>query len=163
MSDDATPDASTSDSSTPDVSTLASNHGQALTAERFNEGGAGTLPALLGIVITSVGDREIGSTLAVRADLMAPNGYLHAGAIVTLADTAAGYGCVANMPAEATGFTTIELKSNHVSTARGGNLDCVARAVHIGRTTQVWDASVTHRETGKLVAVFRCTQIVLYG
>ena len=94
---------------------------------------------------------------------MAPNGYLHAGSVVTLADTSTGYGCVVNLPEGATGFTTIELKSNHLGTARDGTIECVATAVHIGKTTQVWDAVVTHRESGKTIALFRCTQMVLYG
>ena len=93
---------------------------------------------------------------------MAPNGFLHAGSLITLADTAAGYGCIANLPAGASGFTTVELKSNHLGTATDGTLDCVATAVHLGRTTQVWDAVVTHRETGRTLVMFRCTQMVLY-
>ena len=90
---------------------------------------------------------------------MAPNGYLHAGTVVTLADTACGYGCILNLPEEATGFTTIELKTNFLGTAREGMLDAVATAQHRGRTTQVWDAVVTHRETGRTIALFRCTQM----
>eukprot|EP01036_Dinobryon_divergens_P038919 gene38918-biopygen30959 len=93
---------------------------------------------------------------------MAPNGFLHAGSVVTLADTSCGYGCVANLPKEASGLTTIELKSNHLGTALEGTIDCVAKPAHLGRTTQVWDAVVTHRETGKTIALFRCTQMVLY-
>jgi uncharacterized protein (TIGR00369 family) len=93
---------------------------------------------------------------------MAPNGFLHAGSVVTLADTSAGYGCISNLPAGANGFTTIELKSNHLGTARDGTIECSATAVHLGKTTQVWDAVVTHRETGKTIALFRCTQMVLY-
>ena len=104
----------------------------------------------------------IRAELAVRPELMAPNGFLHAGSLVTLADTAAGYGCVANLPADASGFTTIELKTNHLGTARDGHVDCVAHPCHVGRTTQVWDAVVTHRDTGKTLALFRCTQMVLY-
>ena len=93
---------------------------------------------------------------------MAPNGYLHAGSVVTLADSCCGYGCVASLPAGAAGFTTVELKSNHLGTARDGTLDCVATPVHRGKTTQVWDAVVSHRESGKTIALFRCTQMVLY-
>ena len=132
------------------------------TPENFNTLGARNLPDLLGIVITRVDAKEIRSELRVRTELMAPNGYLHAGSIVALADTSAGYGCVANLPEGASGFTTIELKSNHVGTARDGTIECVATAVHVGKTTQVWDAVVTHRETGKTLALFRCTQMVLY-
>ena len=77
---------------------------------------------------------------------MAPNGYIHAGAIVTLADTCCGYGCMASLPDGAMGFTTIELKTNFLSSAREGTLQCVATARHLGKTTQIWDAAVTHKE-----------------
>jgi uncharacterized protein (TIGR00369 family) len=134
-----------------------------LTTQDLNKRGAGHLPGHLGIVITLVGDREIRSELPVRPVLMAPNGFLHAGSVVALADTSAGYGCVANLPEGTTGFTTIELKSNFLGTARDGTIACVATAVHLGRTTQVWDAIVTHKETSKTIAMFRCTQLVIYG
>jgi uncharacterized protein (TIGR00369 family) len=134
-----------------------------LTTQDLNKRGAGHLPGHLGIVITLVSDREIRSELPVRPVLMAPNGFLHAGSVVALADTSAGYGCVANLPEGATGFTTIELKSNFLGTTRDGTIACVATAVHLGRTTQVWDAIVTHKETSKTIAMFRCTQLVIYG
>ncbi len=132
------------------------------TADEFNRFGARCLPGTLGIVVLQADAAEIRLELAVRPELMAPNGFLHAGSVVTLADTAAGYGCFQNLPAGATGFTTIELKSNHLGTVREGLVDCVARPVHLGRTTQVWDATVTAREGGKLLALFRCTQLLLY-
>ena len=134
-----------------------------ITPDQFNQRGAEYLPGHLGMVIRQVSAAEVRSELPVLKSLMAPNGFLHAGSIVALADTSAGYGCVANLPEGATGFTTIELKSNHLGTAREGTIDCVARAVHLGRTTQVWDATVTHRETGKTIALFRCTQMILYA
>ena len=130
-------------------------------SKHFNRFGADSLPGHLGIVVLEVG-AEVRLALPVTARVMAPNGYLHAGSIVTLADTASGYGCVSSLPEGATGFTTIELKSNHLGTARDGTIECVAKAVHRGRTTQVWDAVVTHRESGKTLALFRCTQMVLY-
>lgn len=133
------------------------------TPQHFNQRGLGRLPGHLGIVITRVARGELHSELQVREHLMAPNGFLHAGSVVTLADTSAGYGCSAHLPDGATGFTTIELKSNHLGTARDGTIECVARAMHLGRTTQVWDATVTHRETGRTIALFRCTQMLLYA
>lgn len=133
-----------------------------ITADQFNARSAGHLPGLLGIHIQAVGQGRVEAELPVRPDLMAPNGFLHAGSVVTLADTAAGYGCVAHLPDGATGFTTIELKSNHLGTAREGTVSCVASAVHLGRTTQVWDVVVSHRESGRTLALFRCTQMVLY-
>ncbi len=133
------------------------------TPDDFNQRGAHNLPGHLGIVITRVEGNTVHAEMPVRTALMAPNGFLHAGSIVTLADTCAGYGCVANLPEGAVGFTTVELKSNHLGTAREGTVACVAIAVHLGRTTQVWDAVVTHQDTGKTMALFRCTQMVLYG
>jgi 1,4-dihydroxy-2-naphthoyl-CoA hydrolase len=134
-----------------------------LRTDKGNSAGARKLPGHLGIVITEVSDTRVAGELPVVESVMAPNGYLHAGTIVTLADTVAGYGCVANLPAEATGFTTIELKSNHLATARDGTIIGVATPVHRGRTTQVWDAVVVHKESGRTLAVFRCTQMILYN
>ena len=134
-----------------------------LKPEDFQARGRGHLPEHLGIVVTEVGVGRLRAQLAIVPFLMAPNGYLHAGTVVTLADTAAGYGCVASLPEDASGFTTIELKSNHLGTARDGHLECLATAAHMGRTTQVWDAVVTHRESGKTIALFRCTQMILYA
>ena len=132
------------------------------TLEELNALGAGHFPGHVGIVFLSASKEELRSELQVRPHLMAPNGYLHAGSVVTLADTTAGYGCRMWLAAEAKGFTTIELKSNHLNTARYGTIVCVATPAHIGRTTLVWDAVVTHRESGKRIALFRCTQLVLY-
>jgi 1,4-dihydroxy-2-naphthoyl-CoA hydrolase len=133
-----------------------------LTHEILNARGAGKLPGYLGIIITHVGATEIGAELMLKDEHMAPNGYLHAGSIVTLADTSCGYGCLANLPEGATGFTTIELKSNHLGTALEGTIASRATPVHLGKTTQVWDAVITHKETGKTIALFRCTQLILY-
>jgi 1,4-dihydroxy-2-naphthoyl-CoA hydrolase len=133
------------------------------TPQSFNAGGARKLPGYLGIVITEVTAARVCGELPVVESVMAPNGYLHAGTVVTLADTLSGYGCVANLPAGATGFTTIELKSNHLSTAREGTIAGVATPVHRGKTTQVWDAIVTHKDSGRTLAVFRCTQLIIYA
>ena len=143
---------------------LARNVGpEMITLEDLNRIGVGKLPGHLGILVTQVSAAEVRAELAVSEMHMAPNGFLHAGTVVTLADTCAGYGCIANLPAGATGFTTIELKSNHLGTAREGTIVGSAKAVHLGKTTQVWDAIVTHRETGKTLALFRCTQMILYA
>jgi len=133
------------------------------TPEDFNHLSVNTLPGYLGIVITHVSEIEVRSELVVKKVHMAPNGFLHAGSVVTLADTTTGFGCIASLPAGALGFTTIELKSNHLGTAKDGTLDCTARVAHRGKTTQVWDAVVTHRESGKTIALFRCTQMILYA
>jgi 1,4-dihydroxy-2-naphthoyl-CoA hydrolase len=133
------------------------------TPESFNNAGARKLPGHLGIVIVRCGQSEVMGELSVVEAVMAPNGYLHAGTVVTLADTCAGYGCIVNLPADASGFTTIELKCNHIGTARDGTIVGVAKPAHLGKTTQVWDAVVTHKESGKTIAMFRCTQMILYA
>ncbi|WP_028469006.1 PaaI family thioesterase [Neptunomonas japonica] len=128
----------------------------------FNEICKDTLPGLLGIVMTKVTSTAIRAEMNVTQSHLAPNGFLHAGSVVTLADTSCGIGCIANLPEGASGFTTIELKSNHLGTVRDGFIECVATPTHMGRTTQVWDAVVTNKESGKTIALFRCTQMVLY-
>lgn len=132
------------------------------SAEYFNERGRGLLPAHLGIVITQLDAKEVKAQFEAAKFLMAPNGFMHAGSVVTLADTACGYGCAASLPEGAVGFTTIELKANFLGTARDGTVLCTAVATHRGRTTQVWDAVATHQETGKTIALFRATQMILY-
>lgn len=120
----------------------------------------GTLPDLLGFIVLSTTDGEVRSAIDIKPHHLAPNGYLHAASVVMLADTSCGYGCMLSLPAGASSFTTIELKSNHLGTAREGRIECLARPVHLGRTTQVWDATVT--AAGKTLALFRCTQMVLW-
>jgi 1,4-dihydroxy-2-naphthoyl-CoA hydrolase len=132
------------------------------TPESMNKFGAVSLPGYLGVEITRVADGEVAARLEVKPHLLAPNGYLHAGTVITLADTAAGYACVANLPEGANSFTTIEIKSNHLGTARDGAIACVAKAAHLGKTTQVWDVVVTNEANGKTIALFRCTQMILY-
>ena len=132
------------------------------TADAFNTFGATYLPGHRGIQITEVSPGKLAAEMPVAPHLLAPNGYLHAGSVVTLADTCAGYGCISNLPEGAQNFTTIELKSNHLGTAREGTIACVATAVHLGRTTQIWDATVTDKASGKTIALFRCTQMILY-
>ncbi len=130
--------------------------------EELNDRGTGTLPGLIGVELTEVDEGRLTSRLELREELMAPNGYLHAATIVALADTSCGYGCFVHLPNGAEGFTTVELKSNFLGTKREGTIECEAKMSHGGRTTQVWDATVTDEESGKKLALFRCTQMILY-
>lgn len=134
-----------------------------ISVEAFNQRLAGYYPAHLGILFTSIEPSAVRAECPVESHLMAPNGYLHGGAVVSLADTCAGFACYANLPAGASGYTTAELKMNFLGTAKHGTIACVATPVHLGRSTQVWDATVTHVETGKMLGVFRCTQLILYA
>ena len=131
-------------------------------AAEFQARGVGKLPGHLGIEVVEVASGRVVMRLPIRSELLAPNGYLHAASVVGLADTAAGYGCVASLPEGAVGFTTIELKTNFLGTLTDGALRAEAALVHGGRTTQIWDATVTDEATGKVLALFRCTQMVLW-
>jgi len=132
-----------------------------VTIDRLHERQRGRLPDLLGFRVTALDDGRLSATLDVRGDLLAPNGFLHAATVVALADTACGYACFAHLPDNATNFTTVELKTNFLGTARDGTLTAVATGAHLGRSTQVWDATVSGPD-GRTLALFRCTQMVLY-
>jgi len=132
------------------------------TLEQMNAFGAQFLPGHMGIRFTGLGDRIVEAELDVRQDVLAPNGFLHAGTVVTLADSACGYGCIRELPEGAQNFTTIELKSNFLGTAREGTVKTRAEMIHGGRTTQVWDARVFRAEDDRTIALFRCTQMILY-
>lgn len=134
-----------------------------MTPEQLNHWCADAFPGHLGIHFVESSRDQIIAEMQVQPHLLAPNGYLHAGSVVTLADTCCGSGCAANLPDKAAGFTTIELKSNHLGTCREGSVVCIAKPGHLGRTTQVWDATVTNQQSGKTIAVFRCTQMILYS
>jgi 1,4-dihydroxy-2-naphthoyl-CoA hydrolase len=126
-----------------------------------NEWSKDRFPGLLGLQITGLGEGTVEGQLEVRPNHLAPNGYLHAGVVIGLADTLCGYGCIASLPDGANNFATIELKSNFLATAREGLITGQARLTHGGRTTQLWDATVTD-SSGKTMALFRCTQLILY-
>ena len=130
--------------------------------EGLNERGTGRLPGLIGLDVLEAGEGWLATRLELRDELLAPNGYLHAATIVALADTSCGYGTFVSLPEGADGFTTIELKTNFLGTKLAGVITCEARLAHGGRTTQVWDATVTDDDSGKLLALFRCTQLILY-
>src|SRR4051812_11499065 len=132
------------------------------TADELNALLPGTLPRLLGLAITMHEPGQLETTLDVRPDQPAPNGFLHPATGAGLTDTACCLATRAPLPERSSCFTTIELKSNFLGTAREGRITTVATNVHAGRTTQVWDAVVTNEGTGKTIALFRCTQSVLW-
>lgn len=143
-----------------------------MTADRVIDLPLPGLPGLLDIHVRhlpnpdTVPYPDIEASLVVREDFLNPAGTVHAGSVVALADTACGYGCLASLPDGKTGFTTLELKSNHVGTAvEGDTLVVHATAAHRGGNTQVWDAIITAHspssQTPRTIAIFRCTQYLL--
>jgi 1,4-dihydroxy-2-naphthoyl-CoA hydrolase len=130
--------------------------------EQMNLSAQNCLPGLLGVHMQTVSEGRLTSRMLIEPRHLAPHGYLHAASVVALADSTCGFAALAHLPQGAASFTTIELKSNHLGTAREGAVACVATAAHLGRNTQVWDATVTDETTGKTIALFRCTQMVLW-
>ena len=128
----------------------------------LNERGKEYLPGYLGVEMTALAEGTLSARMAVKRLHVAPNEFLHAASVVALADTTCGYATLAHLPAGAASFTTIELKSTFLGTVREGAVACVATAQHLGRTTQVWDAVVTDEATGRKIALFRCTQMILW-
>ncbi|HOG16919.1 MAG TPA: PaaI family thioesterase [Syntrophales bacterium] len=134
-----------------------------VTAEKLNERGKEYLPGFMGIEVVSLEPGRLRSRMVARQELMAPNGFLHAASVTGLADTACGYATVAHLPKGAVNFTTIELKLNFLGTAQKEEaIACEAELKHAGRTTQVWDAVVTAEASGRPIALFRCTQMILW-
>jgi uncharacterized protein (TIGR00369 family) len=130
--------------------------------DTLNTRGTGRLPGWFGLKVVRIDERELAMQLQIQPQMLAPNGFLHAATVIALADTACGFATIAHLPDGAESFTTIELKCNFLGTATEGTLEAVARGVHLGRTTQLWDAEVREAATGRTLALFRCTQMVLW-
>ncbi len=128
---------------------------------RLIERQRGMLPDTFGVRPLSIEEGRMSMEMTVASWMMAPNGYLHAATQVMLADTCAGYATMAHLPDGAKGFTTLELKSNFLGTAKEGVLTVEAVAEHMGRTTQIWSATVMDAN-GRKLSLFRCSQIILW-
>jgi len=132
--------------------------------KRLNEFGRERLPGLLGLEILSCSAERVTGRIPVTPPLIAGTGFLWAPVVIALADTLCAYGAGETRPQDSQSFTTVELKTNFLGTVGpGGAIFGEARPAHLGRTTQVWDAVVTNETTGKAIALFRCTQLILYG
>lgn len=124
---------------------------------------AGKLPDHMGLEWLEARQGLTRGRFIVAEHHMAPNGFMHAASVIALADSACGYGCFISLPQGGTGFTTVELKTNFLGTGKLGDvIGAEARLAHGGRTTQVWDAEVKNQTSGKTIALFRCTQMVLF-
>ncbi|MEM6462802.1 MAG: PaaI family thioesterase [Pseudomonadota bacterium] len=132
------------------------------TIEEWNSRGQSYLPGQMGMKFIKVEPDEVRARFGVTTAHKAWNGFLHAGSVVSLADTCCGYGTLCSLPEGADGFTTIDLATNFLGTVLEGEVECLAKPLHRGRRTQVWDAVVTASVSGKTMAHFRCTQIILW-
>jgi len=143
------------------VSSPADQEDPVATAKRMTEFFSPLVPGQLGCVFDHAAADLVVGHIEVTENLIAGTGFLFAPAVIALADTCAAIGCGRNIP-EGASFTTIELKTNFLSSARvGERVTCRCLPVHLGRQTHVWDATVTNESTGRSMALFRCTQMVL--
>ena len=119
---------------------------------------------LLGIDIDSPeSDNGPIARLTVTHNLIAGTGYLWAPVVITLADALCAFGVNHHWPEGAKSFTTVDCSTNFISSAREGDVVvATASPLHTGRTTQVWDAKVTNETSERLMASYRCTQLILY-
>jgi 1,4-dihydroxy-2-naphthoyl-CoA hydrolase len=130
-------------------------------ARRSTEFFGPLVPGQLGCVFDHSAKDLVVGHIDVTENLIAGTGFLFAPAVIALADTCAAIGCGNNI-AKGNSFTTIELKSNFLASARvGERVTCRCVPVHLGRQTHVWDATVTNETNGRTMALFRCTQMVL--
>ena len=116
---------------------------------QLQNAGGEFLPGLLGIEFDGYEEGIVRSKLTLRKEHFAPHGYVHAATVVALADTSAGYGCLLSLPEGATGFTTIELKTNFLRSAREGTISCDARLVHASPKPEPGSRSPSDPETDK--------------
>lgn len=128
----------------------------------LNQRLAGSFTGSLGAQVRSTAPNALVMELPVEPRHLASNGFLHAGVVITLADSSCGFGCYAHLPPGAHNFATIEVKTNFLRTARQGIIRSEAQLIHGGRTTQVWDATVLDT-SDRTLALFRCTQLILYA
>jgi len=118
---------------------------------------------LLGITVDESDTSQLAGRFTVTHSLIAGTGYLWAPVVIALADALCAFGVSRNWPEDATSFTTVESKANFLSSALEEQVvSGIATPLHLGRTTQVWDATVTNESTGRAMAAYRCTQMILY-
>jgi uncharacterized protein (TIGR00369 family) len=118
-------------------------------------------PGHVGVSLTHCEATRVEGRLTVTEAVVAGTGFLWAPVVITLADWLCAAGMSPNLK-EGESFTTVELKTNFLGSAKVGEVvSGVARPTHRGRTTHVWDVEVTNENSGKVIALFRCTQMIL--
>lgn len=136
-----------------------------MSAERvaqMNEFASRKHPGIVGVEVLTCEATQVTGRLDVTEEVVAGTGFLWAPVVITLADWLCACGIGLSL-SEGVGFTTIEIKTNFLGTVRlGGAVFGRAWPAHQGRTTQVWDVEVSDEATGRVIALFRCTQMVLH-
>lgn len=127
---------------------------------RLNGWSANTLMEALGIRITAVGDDWLQGTMPVDARTHQPYGLLHGGASVALAETLGSTAAMLTLDPAKELAVGLDINANHVRGVREGSVTGTAKALHLGRTTQVWEIRI-ESEDGALVCIARLTMAVI--
>lgn len=114
----------------------------------------------LGIEVIEIGEGKVKATMPVDDRTRQPYGYLHGGASVALAETAASVGTAALIDLEKEICFGLEINANHVRSKRDGMVTATAETVHRGKTTMVWDIRIND-EDGRLISISRCTVAIV--
>ncbi|GAA4011155.1 hotdog fold thioesterase [Hymenobacter fastidiosus] len=120
-----------------------------------------TLGEHLGIEITEVGDKLLVGRMPVDHRTHQPMGLLHGGASVALAETLGSIGAALQVDVRKKACVGLEINANHLKGVHSGYVVGRATALHVGRSTQVWEIRITHEETGALVCISRITMAVI--
>lgn len=131
-----------------------------LTLEQLNALSNNTLVGHLGIVITELTDEHIKATMPVDKRTVQPMGLLHGGASVVLAETLGSLGATTRVDITKQYCVGLDINANHIKSARSGLVEGIAKPIHIGRKTQVWEINITN-EAKELVCVSRITMAVI--
>jgi 1,4-dihydroxy-2-naphthoyl-CoA hydrolase len=128
---------------------------------QLNEWSRNTLSEHLGIELTEVGDKYLVGRMPVDHRTHQPMGLLHGGASVALAETLGSIGAALQVDLTKKACVGLEINANHIKGVHSGYVVGRATAIHVGRTTQVWEIRITHEETGALVCLSRITMAVI--
>jgi 1,4-dihydroxy-2-naphthoyl-CoA hydrolase len=127
---------------------------------RLNGWSANTMMEALGIRITAVGDDWLAGSMPVDQRTHQPYGLLHGGASVALAETLGSTAAMLTLDPEQELAVGLDINANHIRGVRSGTVTGTAKALHIGRTTQVWEIRIENEE-GALVCISRITMAVI--
>jgi 1,4-dihydroxy-2-naphthoyl-CoA hydrolase len=133
---------------------------QPIDLDRINGWSRGTMMETLDIRFTEAGDDWIRGTMPVDHRTQQPFGLLHGGASVVLAETLGSSAALLTLDVEKEIAVGLDINANHIRGVRGGLVIGTAKAVHLGRTTQVWEIRIED-EGGKLVCLSRLTMAVI--
>ncbi len=119
-----------------------------------------TLVSHLGIEFTAIGEDYIEAKMPVDHRTHQPMGLLHGGASVALAETMGSVGAVCTLDNAKQYCVGLEINANHIKSARSGFVFGMARPIHLGKKTQVWEIKITN-EQKELVCISRITMAIL--